>query len=259
MLVFALLTLGCGPEKEAPEPEAHDSAEQTIDPPTDTPSTNPDSIRPLCLTQTYKYSYNGEVTQEVDYTWDGFIQEATDWHAEYNDYGYITKSNSSFDGYISNVIISYECEGWCKVVNTYHEDGTSPEDIETTETQYNWEGNTQYQVGHGWGSETARYWKYNEMGYVIEYYDEGDGYNSMTTNEYSCNDYWCQLEKATNLLQMEGQDPTESIIDYTWEGNRQTSENGSTLYNEYGYVLENEILIGDSSSQQEYTYVCDGE
>ena len=259
MLMLAFLMFGCGPDKETTENGPEDSGEQTIEDPVDTPTTNPDSIRPLCLTKSSTSSYNDEITQVMDYTWDGLTQEATDWYAEYNDYGYVTKSNSSFDGYITNVIISYECDGWCKVQSTYYEDGTSPEDLQTIETQYNWEGNTQYQVGHGWSSESARYWKYNNMGYVVEYYDEGDGYNSQTNYEYSCSDTWCKLEEITSLLQRDGEDPSETVTEYAWDGNRQTSDNGSTFYNDYGYVLENDIVIGDSITRQEYTYVCDGE
>ena len=259
MTAFTILLLSCGPEKLAPEQESFDSAEEEIDESIELPTTNVDSIRPFCFKQTYQSSYNGEITDEISYTWDGFTQEATDWYAEHNDYGYLTKSNSSFDGYISNVIISYDCDGWCKVQSTYYEDGTSPEDLQVTETQYYWEGNTQYQVGHGMSSESARYWKYNDMGFVIEYYDEGDGYYSQTNYEYSCSDTWCKLEKITTLLQREGEAPSETVLEYSWDGNRQNSDNGSTLYNDYGYVLEQSIIFGDAVTLQEHTYICDGE
>jgi len=257
MYTIVFLIFGCGPDKDSSIEEPLDTSDSYTEDTSESHSTNPNAIRPFCRRQTYKSYYNGELTSDITYSWDGFSQEAEDWYAEYNDYGYITKSNSTYDGYISNVINSYECDGWCKVLSSYYEGGSSAEELDVTETEYTWEDNTQYQSTNG--LDASRFWVYNDMGYVIEYYDEGSGYNTTSRYEYSCDDHWCKLEKTTTILQMEGQEATESIVEHEWNGNQNNFDGGYKRYNEYGYLIAIEFSSPGSISLEEFTYQCDPE
>jgi hypothetical protein len=244
----------CSNDKTSDTSSQDDTSQQNDPVPQDTePSSeehNEDinSIRPFCKQQAYKNIYNGEILTDITYTWEGNTQETIDWYAEYNNFGYVTKSLSFMDGYTSNSILTYDCDGWCKILKSFYESGSSPENLASTEIEYIWEGNTQYQE--------ARYWVYNEYGYVIESYDEGVGFDSTTTNEYECGVYWCKLLKRTIQTRIE-EEITENILEYTWEELRQNTDNGYVLYNEYGYVLEQESYVGDSVSRQEYSYDCE--
>ena len=252
MLYFwNIFLLGCSPEKPSSpqEEEQQDQAEQQLTDDTAEQAADPlYRVRPFCKRMTYSSTYNGETTTEIAYTWEGNTQNAPNWSAEHNEYGYITKSYSTSDGYISNSNISYECDGWCKVLTSVYESGDSAESLNTTTVNYTWEGNTQFQG--------LRYWVYNDLGYVIEQYDEGNGYSTTTTYTYDCNETWCKTLQSTTLLDTtEGQ--TESISQYTWEDNRQILENGSKLFNEYGYILEMEFSSPGSVTLETFTYECD--
>ena len=245
-MVVAYVVLGCSFVDKATDLDLSDTAQ-------DRESSSDvilpdDAIRPFCRVQTYKSTYNGEILADIAYTWEGYTQTTTDWRAEYNEYGYLTKSFGVLDEYISNTIMTYECDGWCKLQRSYYESGNSAENLDVSEVTYRWEGNTQYQ--------DPRYWVYNDYGYVVEQYDEGSGFNSMITNEYECGVHWCKLQRSTTLFQnTEGE--TETVVDYSWDGNRRTSEAGYVLYNEYGYILEQEYSSPNSNSLLEYSYLCD--
>lgn len=249
-MIFSLVYFlwGCTAEKTSSNGQQSIDSPQSSEDTADQDSDTLDRVRPFCKRMTYTSSYDGEITSEITYTWDGYKQEAPDWSAEYNEYGYLTKSNSSFDGYISNSIISYECDGWCKVLTTFYETGSSAEDLSATAVTYTWEGNTQFQG--------ARYWIYNDLGYVIEQYDEGSEYSTTTSYTYDCNETWCKPTASTTLLET-AEGPTESTSQYTWEGNRQILDNGYKLFNEHGYLLELEISSPGSVSLETFTYECD--
>lgn len=252
-MVLAYVFLGCSSidkttdVEETTDLDSADTGSQDTETPSDITLPD-DAIRPFCRTQTYKSSSNGEVLTDITYTWEGNTQTAPEWQGEYNNYGYLTKSLSTMNEYISNSILTYECDGWCRLQTSYYESGESAENLDVSEIEYRWEGNTQYQ--------DARYWVYNDYGYVVEQYDEGSGFNSTITNEYECDEHWCKLQRATTVLQSTNGD-TETVVDYTWEGNRQTSETGYTLYNEYGYVLEQEYSSATFNSFMEFSYLCD--
>jgi hypothetical protein len=85
---------------------------------------------------------------------------------------------------------------------------------------YNWKGNTQ--TGDGTITE------YNDDGSVIRYIEE----NGHTyTFEYDDCENFCRLTKKTE----EGTLGDRIVTNYTWDGNIQTSDDGTiTEYNDYG-------------------------
>ncbi|HCH62817.1 MAG: hypothetical protein CL927_20630 [Deltaproteobacteria bacterium] len=136
------------------------------------------------------------------------------------------------DDYAIRRTLDWSCDGWCKLLKVVQEEGPSLEDLSfVTESEYDWDGNTQYQ-----GNPDTRYTVYNDMGYVVEFHDEGDGYVRDEVTTYDCDAVWCRQTSYETVLETSEGTTTETT-NYEWSGNEVTWETGSATYNEYGYPL----------------------
>lgn len=253
---FFWALLACG-DKTTSQDTATENTEDTSNLSEDT-ATNQDTnttedtgprppIRPFCKTLSYVDQFNGATTNEATYTWNGNTQVTDTATSTFNDYGYQLTSETEYEGWMVLTENTYECDGWCKLLSSTSSQGYDASSMEITETTYQWNDNTQIQ--------DVRYWVYNEMGYVLEFHDERDGFSNTTTYEYECNDTWCKLMKGTTVTTNdEGTD--QMATSYSWEGNTRTDPNGSTRFNDYGYITHRITESTVGVSEQLYTYDC---
>ena len=208
--------------------------------------------RPFCRTLNYTFSTNGEIITEHNYTWEGNIQTTTNIENIYNDRGYpIRMYNREDDDYIYESTYDYSCDAWCKLEHYTSAQGYEDQEMSTSEYVYTWEGNTQSTAGG------AVYWIYNDFGYPIESYESGSGYETQTWTEYECTPYWCKAQNHTYANSVNGVVSDEVYTEYIWEGNTLYWDNNYITYNEYGYILEQEVNFGNTTNFNTMTYNCD--
>lgn len=205
-------------------------------------------IRPFCKMLSYTDSWNGEVSNQATYAWNGLTQTSDTSTATFNEYGYQTNSETEYEGWLVLTEATYECDGWCKMLSTTSSQGYDTSSLEVSETLYDWTDNKQSQGD-------SRYWVYNDMGYVIEMHDEGDGFSNTSFYDYDCGEVWCKLVKITTQNTSNGE-TDELFTSYSWEGNTQLAPNGSTEYNDYGYITHRTTESSVGTSEQFYTYDC---
>ena len=218
----------------------------------DTVISNDLANRPFCKARTYVFSSNGQIVTEHNYTWEGNTQTATNIENVYNERGYpIRMFNREDDGYIYESTYTYACDDWCKLQQYTFAQGYEDQDMSVSGEEYTWEGNTQSATT---GNNS---WIYNDLGYVIESYESGSGYSVETWTNYECNAYWCKAQDHTYINSTNGAAMDEIYTQYEWQGNTQYWDSNYITYNEYGYVLEQEVQFGNTTNFNAITYDCD--
>lgn len=255
-MTLLMILLACG-DKEAvdtanSELEQEQSEEGTAEPSSEDTNTDPGVVpKPVCKMLTAFQEYNGDVTMDEMYTWNGLVQTSSDGTYTYNDKGYILSSSTTdSSGYVSDNTYTYDCGWWCKMQRHISSQGYEGEEPATLDVTYVWNDNVQSTT------EGGRSWTYNDMGYVTESVDAGDGYETRTTTEYTCDDVWCKDIRTTSVTLVDGLNPIETVLEYTWSGNVKTWDQNTVTYNEFGYVTE--TILEESLSQvyAAYTYDC---
>ena len=129
----------------------------------------------LLSTTTETSSSGTTTTYETLYDWQGNIQYTSDdHHYEYNDYGYVIKAYTQQNGMNQQVLYSYDCEDWCRLLTTRTIIGEDEELVE----HYEWDGN---RVSHSNGYDV-----YNKEGYVTESFLEAATTTTLTQYSYDC-------------------------------------------------------------------------
>lgn len=115
---------------------------------------------------------------ETFYNWDGNIQyvESDNYYA-YNNYGYIEETYLEQNGIATQVLYSYDCDDWCRILSITTRTISDETEDEIVES-YDWNGNT---VSHSSGYEI-----YNEYGYVTESFLEAMATITLTQYSYDC-------------------------------------------------------------------------
>ncbi|MEC7985022.1 MAG: hypothetical protein VX278_07655 [Myxococcota bacterium] len=235
MIVFAFL-MACA-EKETTGSELEDVPENTT--PTDFERSLRCRLTELSVDQEWD---GGGEAYTTYYTWDGNVQSFDTGRYTYNDYGYVTESYLFQEGWEQTTNYTYNCDSWCKTLSIVSDDGA-------IDLEYTWDGNTQYQ-------ENSRYWEYNDYGYMTYMFDEGAGWENSASYEYDCDGTWCRLMSYTAVQVIEGERENTSI-EYLWEGNRQSWDQGYYEYNDFGYPIEYFEENEYSRNWYRYTYDCE--
>ena len=217
----------------------------------DTNTESDASSKPVCKMLTAFQEYNGDVTQDETYTWNGLVQTSSEGTYTYNEQGYVLSSSTTdASGYVSDNTYTYDCGWWCKMQSHRSSQGYADEEPTVLDIAYVWNGNVQATT------EGGRSWTYNDMGYVTEFVDSGDGYETRTTTDYTCDDVWCKDIRTTSTTLIDGLNPMETIVEYTWSGNVKTWGQNTVSYNEFGYVTEMTLEESLSQVYAAYTYDC---
>lgn len=271
-MILWMTLLGCADKTEdtattIEDTSAEDTGQTDTDTSTDTVDTDSGQedtgdeiagpIRPFCKMTSNTLTENSEVLSVIEFAWDGLTQTSDyeSMEVTYNEYGARLTSYRNVDGYVYEVTSEFECDGWCKEQRSVWSQGSPDQTPYVTEDVYLWEGNKQILTDTGTAS---RYWIYNDMGAVIEFFDGGETYANLSEYEYDCNEYWCKNTAMMSTSVVNGETTIQEYT-YEWEGNRQT---GGTyynyqLYNDYGYLLEREYSQSGNIYRQNWTYDCD--
>ena len=178
----------------------------------------------------------------ISYTWDGNVQSFDTGRYTYNDYGYIVEAYLFEENWEQRLTYTYDCDTWCKILSIYSDDGI-------TNSEYTWDGNTQYQGD-------SRYWEYNDYGYMTYSFESGSGWENSVSYTYECDGSWCRMQAYTAVQVTE--DERESIdVEYTWDGNTQIWDQGYSEFNDLGYPLEYFEETEYSRNLYQYTYECE--
>ena len=236
MILFMMLT-GCA------DKESTDSG--TIEAPAENTTTEISERRLQCRMTEMVIDQEwdgGGNAYTMYYTWDGNVQSFDTGRYTYNDYGYPVEVYLFEENWEQTTTYTYTCDGWCKTQSILSDDGT-------TEIEYTWDGNTQYQG-------ESRYWEYNDYGYVTYSFDAGLDWENSVGYTYDCDGSWCRLMSYT-AVQVTGDDRETTTMDYRWDGNTQNWDQGYYIYNDLGYPLEYFEETEYSRNLYQYTYDCD--